>query len=295
MQPALPPGLSPGGRFSAWARVAPALVVADVDGTLIGPTATASDEVVAAVRRAAAAGLPVGFATGRMRLAVEPLWQQLRLPGPHILHNGAEVRAGGATVRSWPVPPAALEALLRSTGDRPDAYTEIYVEDGFLVSRRDERARPHWELLGHEPLGVLRAGDHIGEAVLKATVAVFDHADPAPIVEAVQQAGLRAGTAGSPLTPQLTYVNATHVDAHKGHALAAAAAHVGLDASQVAVIGDALNDLPMLEIAGTAIAMGQSPQAVRDAAHLVAPDVHADGVAAALDACLAWRAADGIR
>ncbi|WP_052668227.1 HAD family hydrolase [Nitriliruptor alkaliphilus] len=286
----LPEGIEPGGRFGDWRPPSPAFVVCDVDGTLVGPSADASDEVVAAVDRAQSAGLRVGFATGRMRGAVDALQAQLHARGPHVLHNGAEVRADGRTVAAWTLEPAQIDALLAIAAGRDDLYVEIYPEDGFLASRWDERARPHWGILGREPSGVIRSSaDLDGAPVLKATFAVFDRDAVPTLLEAISDAGLLAGAAGSPRTPELLYVNATHPEADKGRALVRAAAHLGVAMSDVVAIGDEANDLSMLAVAGTAIAMGQAADEIRDAAHLVVPAVDAHGVAVALDACLAWR------
>ncbi|MFP5308062.1 MAG: HAD family hydrolase [Actinomycetes bacterium] len=286
--PDLPGGLRPGGRFDTWAPAPPAYLVADVDGTLVGPTPHASDGVVDAVRAAQAAGLRVGFATGRMRLAVEPLWAQLRADGPHVLHNGGEVRAGGATVASFPVPPERVAAALEACA-MADLYLEVYVPDGYHVNVADPRAEPHWELLGHPPLSELGRAREVEGPVLKVTAAVFDRDEVPHVVDLFDGLGLRAGPAGSPLTPTMTYVNGTDPAAHKGTALRAAAAHVGVDLAAVVAVGDAHNDLPMLKVAGTAIAMGQADPDVLAAAHLVAPSVDDDGVAAVLAACLDWR------
>jgi Cof subfamily protein (haloacid dehalogenase superfamily) len=286
----LPAHVLPGGRFDAWRPQRPRYVVCDVDGTLVGPHAHATDEVVDAVARAQEAGIRVGFATGRMRDAVAALASQLGAVGPHVLHNGAEVRADGRTVASWTIAPEQVEGLLALADGRDDAYVEIYTESRYLVSDRDERARPHWLILGRDPDGVISsAADLDGEPVLKATYAVFDDASPQPIVDGIAALGLLAGPAGSPRTPELLYVNATDPAADKGRALTAAAAHLGIELEAVAAVGDAHNDLSMLEIAGTAIAMGQADDEVRAAAHLVVPDVDAHGVAIALDAVIGWQ------
>ncbi|MEX1179083.1 MAG: HAD family hydrolase [Nitriliruptor sp.] len=286
----LPTGVLPGGRFSGWSPPRPAYVVCDVDGTLVGPSAEATDEVVAAIDRAQAAGVRVGFATGRMRGAVEPLQRQLRAAGPHVLHNGAEVRADGRTIHAWTLDAVQIDAMLTIAAARDDCYVEIYPDDGFHVSSWDERARAHWRILGQEPIGVLGAAAELdGAPVLKATFAVFDPPAVEPLLASIEAAGLLAGAAGSPRTPQLTYVNATHPAADKGRALARAADHLGVPLTEVVAIGDAPNDLSMFAVAGTAIAMGQAEDEVRDAAHLVVPEVDAHGVAVALDACLGWR------
>lgn len=253
----------------------------------MGATGVPSDRVVAATVRAADHGIRVGFATGRMRLAVAGLWETLRLPGPHVLHNGAEVRVDQRTVAAWPVPRAGVEAILE-LADTLDLYVELYVEAGFHVSQWDERARAHWDLLGHEPLGVVTRADQVDEPILKATFGLFDPEDVDRLVDALEGAGLAAGAAGSPVTPDITYVNATDRAVDKGAAVAAAAGHLDVPLSSVVAVGDAANDAAMLAVAGTAVAMGQAPADLQEQAHLVAPSVDDDGVAAVLDAVVAW-------
>jgi hydroxymethylpyrimidine pyrophosphatase-like HAD family hydrolase len=161
-----------------------------------------------------------------------------------------------------------------------------------VVSSMDERARVHWEILGIQPRGVITsAADLDGAAVPKATLPAFDLATIPAIEAGVRELGLLAGGAGSPRTPGLFYINATHPEADKGRAVLRAAAHIGLSASSVVAIGDAANDVSMLERVGTAIVMGQADGATRAAAHLVAPDVAADGAAVALDAVISWHRA----
>jgi Cof subfamily protein (haloacid dehalogenase superfamily) len=288
----LPDLVVPGGRFADWRPARPAYVVCDVDGTLIGPRAVSSPGVAAAFGRAREAGLRVGFATGRSRDAVAELHDQLGGDGPHVLHNGAEVRLGGATLAAWHLTVPQVDGLLAIARGRRDAYVEIYLEVGFYASSRDERARPHWEILGSEPLAEVDQAAQIGDAsVMKATFAVFDARGVDAIETGVADLGLLAGTAGSPRTPGIVYVNATHPEADKGRGIVHAARHLGLGLDEVVAIGDASNDRSMLEVAGTAIAMGQAPEEIRALAHLVVPDVADDGAAVALDAAIAWRRA----
>lgn len=285
----LPAGVRPGGRFDGWAHLPAVYVVCDVDGTLVGPRHDATDEVVAAVGRAQAAGIRVGVATGRMRDAVLPLIKQLGAHGPHVLHNGAEVRDDERLVASWSLTPEQVDGLLALGRSRDDTYVEVYTETGYVVSAMDDRARVHWDILGIEPRGVIgSAADLDGAAVPKATLPAFDPKTIPDIEAAVRELGLLAGGAGSPRTPGLFYINATHPEADKGRALTRAAAHLGIGIEQTAAIGDEVNDLSMLAVAGSAIAMGQAATSIREAAHLVVPEVDAHGVAVALDALVAW-------
>jgi Cof subfamily protein (haloacid dehalogenase superfamily) len=287
----LPVGVRPGGRFDGWAHRPAVYVVCDVDGTLVGPRHDAADEVVAAVARAQAAGIRVGVATGRMRDAVLPLIEQLGARGPHVLHNGAEVRDGDRLVASWSLTAEQVDGLLELGRTRDDTYVEVYTETGYVVSSMDERAQAHWEILGIQPRGVIGSASELdGVAVPKATLPAFDPASIPAIEAAVEELGLLAGGAGSPRTPGLFYINATHPEADKGRALARAAEHLGIGLDRTAAIGDEVNDLSMLAVAGSAIAMGQAAATIHEAAHLVVPEVDAHGVAVALDALVAWTA-----
>jgi len=279
----LPPRLAPGGRWDTWTRTRVEYCVADVDGTLVGEDNHPTNATIAAVTQLQASGVPVGVATGRMRLSAEPIALAIGARGPHVLHNGAEVRSNGERLAAWPLTDEQLAAII-AIGEELGAYAEIYVNDGYLVTRTDARALPHWRLLGRQPLATITTVSDAPDIVLKATFAVFE--DP-PLVDAVcaavTAAGLRVGRSHSPVTPGIIYVNTTHPDADKGVALAAAAGHAGTTLERTAAVGDAPNDIPMLLKAGTAIAMGDASPEVRAAAHLVAPRVADDGVAVALE------------
>lgn len=286
----LPTGLTPGGRFAEWRPQTPAYVVCDIDGTLVGPSHLASTEVADAVARAKAAGLHVGVATGRMRGGVAKLNEQLNAPGPHVTFNGGEVRSSDGVIASWSLSAEQVDGLIAIARAGDDRYVEIYTDEGFWIAPYDERGRPHWQILDAEPDGEITSAAQLdGAPVLKATFAAFADGVVDQLVHDVAALGLLPGAAGSPRTPELDYVNATHPDADKGRAILRAADYLDIGIEQVVAVGDAPNDLSMLGVAGTAIAMGQAPDSIRAAAHLVAPSVDAHGVATVIDAVLGWR------
>lgn len=283
----LPDGVRAGGRHGEWDPSAPAYVVMDVDGTLLGEVPEVTGAVADALAAAAEAGLALGFATGRMRAAVAPLWRQTRLGGPHIVHNGAEVRAEGRTIASWPLS-AAQAATVRRLCAEHGWYAEFYVGEGYHVTDARPEAAIHWGMLHRDPDGLVADLAEDTE-VLKATVALFGE-NPAPAVARLESEGLAPGTATSPMAPGVAFINVTDPQVDKGRALRTASAHLGVSLDEVVAVGDGLNDLSMLALAGTAIAMGQAPSAVLEAAHLVVPEVAADGVVHALEAVIGWRA-----
>jgi Cof subfamily protein (haloacid dehalogenase superfamily) len=290
----LPEGLRAGGRFAEWAPGVPAYVVADVDGTLIARGTTATPIVAEAVGEAHAAGLRVGFATGRLPFGVRDLHGQLRPEGPHIVHNGAQVRTEGRPLRTWPIPRAAARRLVElclANG----IYAEFYVGEEFVVTDRREAARTHWDTVTGEPSGLVEELDLDAVELIRGTVVVFSAPELPDVLTAVRRLGLAAEFAGSPLFPGATFVNAISPEADKGKGLVFAAGHLGIGLDEVVAVGDGQNDVSMLAVAGTAVAMGQAPADVIQAAHVVVPEVEADGVAHALRAAAEWRRAAATR
>ena len=146
----------------------------------------------------------------------------------------------------------------------------------------DERFKPHWTDIIGWPVGTVDSHPHLMSGVIKTTIVALDDAERDAALPAVAALGLRVGVATSPLTPGWSYLNITRMDADKGVALQAAAAALDLELSQVAVVGDGGNDVAMLALAGTAIAMGDAPTSLLRHAHFVVGDVEADGAAEAL-------------
>jgi hydroxymethylpyrimidine pyrophosphatase-like HAD family hydrolase len=79
------------------------------------------------------------------------------------------------------------------------------------------------------------------------------------------------------------YLDITAPQANKGDGVAALAAAIGVPLTNVAVLGDEHNNLPMFARAGLSIAMGQGSDAVRSAADWVTLPNEEDGVAHAID------------
>ncbi len=267
------------------------MVLLDVDGTLMGPTRVVTDGVVAAVGRAVAAGLLVGFATGRPVSGVAEAQSQLNLDGPHVVLNGAQVRKNGAAVRSWPMSAEQRQQVLDLCAER-DLYAELYTTDSLLVTAFDRRYESHWTEVIGMPAGTVDERPDLAAQTIKMTMVTTTDEERAAVVAAIEQLGLTPGPATSPVTPGLTYINITSPEANKGNAVRSIAELEGITTDEVVAIGDGANDLPMLQAAGTAIAMGGAEPSVAAASHFEVAGVEEDGAAQALDAVVAWASSE---
>ena len=79
------------------------------------------------------------------------------------------------------------------------------------------------------------------------------------------------------------FINAVARSVSKGESLCNVVDYLGIDLSQVIAIGDSFNDLPVFQIAGLSIAMGNASDSLKELADWVAPSVENDGVAVAIE------------
>ena len=88
--------------------------------------------------------------------------------------------------------------------------------------------------------------------------------------------------AKTPAYPGIDFINVVDPEVSKGRALQALTSHLGISLAEVMAIGDGINDIPLLSIAGLAVAMQNAPEEVREVADDITLDVDHSGVAAAV-------------
>ncbi len=261
---------------------APRLVALDIDGTLFAnePSTglveeTISPAVVAAVRRAYAAGAHVVMATGRSTFGVSHVWDQLGLP-----LNGAKVlsvASNGSVVFSYPPvevrstvtfdASAIVRMLMAEVPNAAVAVEEVGV--GYRINR----PFPDGEITGEMVLQTVE------ELVAKPVTRVIirdPHSSEEEFVELAEKLGL-SGT--NYFIGWTAWLDIAPEGISKASALADVAGELGVDQADVLAIGDGRNDIEMLRWAGRGVAMGQSPLEVQEAADDVTETVANDGVA----------------
>ena len=131
----------------------------------------------------------------------------------------------------------------------------------------------------HMPYRQVPSFDEYLDKAGKIMAASKDTAALAQCETALQE---KLGDRASIHLSQTYYLDCTHPEGTKGHAVRRIAALLGIDLAEVAVIGDMANDVPMFEVAPVSIAMGQSPDAVKRAAGHVTASNEDDGWARAI-------------
>ncbi|MGM7668004.1 HAD family hydrolase [Microbacterium sp. A93] len=259
------------------------LVGLDVDGTIILQDETMSPGVPEAVARVRDAGHVVTIATGRSWMATERWVDALEItPEFVVCSNGAvTMRRVADGWDRWHVEVFDPRVVLSLLTDRlPEAHYMVELESGqrLFTGEMDD-----WTLDGGRQVTL----EELGAQPVSRVVVVSPGHDEEDFHELVADAGLNevsyaiGWTAWLDIAPQ-------GVD--KGTALARVHTELGINGAQVFVAGDGRNDIGMfgwsLGIGGRAVAMGQAPTEVKDAAGEVTADVAEGGLARALDTLL---------
>jgi hydroxymethylpyrimidine pyrophosphatase-like HAD family hydrolase len=78
-------------------------------------------------------------------------------------------------------------------------------------------------------------------------------------------------------------VDFTHSGVNKAAATLELSQMIGVDAGSMVAAGDSYNDMPLLQVCGLGIAMGNAPDELKAIADYVAPPVEEDGLAVAIE------------
>ncbi|CAM3062196.1 Cof subfamily of IIB subfamily of haloacid dehalogenase superfamily/HAD-superfamily hydrolase, subfamily IIB [Sphingomonas antarctica] len=239
------------------------LLVSDIDGTLVRKDKSLPDANIAAIRQIVAAGCAVSLISARPPSGILPIAQALGLPGPFAAFNGGTVFDVDGGIR------AAHRLSPRIAGDmavlfaRHDVIRWLYADGQWLTNALDE-VHTLREVIaaGIDPIVTERWGDALERA--DKMVAVSD--DDALLTRVEGAARELAGGDATIARSQPYYLDITARAANKGDGLAELARIADVPLTEVAVMGDADNDLRMFASAGLSVAMGQSHDRVKSAA-----------------------------
>lgn len=107
-------------------------------------------------------------------------------------------------------------------------------------------------------------------------------ADPGAMASATKAVTDTFSNEVSATSSQSYYLDITHRDANKGNVVDYLAQIYGIDASEIATIGDMANDVLMFAKSGLAIAMGQSSDEIKSQATHVTTSLDDEGFARAV-------------
>jgi len=256
------------------------LLISDLDGTLLDERLQIDPRDVVAVALAHQEGIRVGIATGRMYRSALPHALALGADLPLICYQGAQIQelaqggsepemAAAKVLRREEVPgELGLEvlALCRRRG----FALNVYQDDHLYVDRVDDDVRFYTGIaqVTAEVAGRPTLEDRVRRGSTKLTVVARDRDRfQAALAELQELLGGRAEVTRS----LIGFCEITAPGVNKGKALNWLCRQLGVDPGDVVAVGDAPNDLPLLEAAGTRVAVETASEEVRQAADWLIP------------------------
>ncbi len=256
------------------------LVVSDIDGTLVDKQKQLTPATTEAVRRLEAAGIGFTVISARPMSGILPIAETLAIDAPMAAFNGGIIfRRDGSVAEHHIVDEAVTRGVMAIAADSP---VDVWVfADNLWYASTDVGAHVDSErrASNQDPIVTSDFADLLDHAD-KITFVSDDHAMLATLAERCKAAH---GADATIVQSQVYYLDVTALAANKGDGLIALAKTFDQPLAAVAVLGDQYNDVPMLERAGLAIAMGNAPDPVKSIAHEVTSGNDADGVAHAID------------
>ncbi|MGY0354343.1 sugar-phosphatase [Enterococcus avium] len=262
------------------------LVAIDLDGTLLNNDKCINKPVIDAIKATRQAGIHVVLSTGRPLSGTKKQLDELGLNKKDdyiITYNGALVLntktwdtifERGLTQEKY----LKIDQLARSLNvhlhlaDRKEMYT----------SNRD--ISPYTILesyLVNMPLHYRTSEEIIAENVSPIKMMMID--EPEILSEAFENIPKKYFDEYTIVRSTPTFIEILNPNASKGIALKELCKHLGINRSEVMAIGDAENDLSMIEFANIGIAMGNACEMIKTAADYTVATNLEDGVKEALD------------
>jgi len=240
------------------------LLITDLDGTLLTRAGCVHEDDLKAARALRAHGVHVSVATGRLYSGTREYAAAIGVRGPVGCADGSQLVDAGdhRALAVHALPPETVRWLLAV-----DGTPYVFAEDSV---HHDGRGEPY---LGYVKTWSNQTVVHadlaaVAWAMTKVVVVI---GQVAPLQAAYERARAEGLTALCfPFGDGLgLVVRRGGVD--KGTAIEFIAAHHGVSLEDVAVVGDWLNDVPMLKRAGHRFVMGHASDEVKAHAHHVLP------------------------
>lgn len=274
------------------------MIAIDLDGTLLSKDGVISEENIQAIHDAQKQGHVVTVCTGRCLIDVQHIVQKVGIECPMITGNGSVSYDGEKVIRNLALAPGIVSELL-SLVESHHCFYQVYTNKGtFIIQDGRERLAKEIDLQvaadpdfpaewaqkevdieyaqhGLQPCAQFELDSDL--EVSKVYVMSFDKQK----VQQLQER-LRDRTDISLTSSGWTKLEIAHPDVSKGNGLLHMADYLDIPVEDTVAIGDHWNDLPMFEVAGMSIAMGNAEEEVKAISTHVTKTQSENGVAHAL-------------
>jgi Cof subfamily protein (haloacid dehalogenase superfamily) len=257
-----------------------ALVLADVDGTLVTQEKVLTDKAKDAVKRLRDKGIKFAITSGRPPLGMKMVNDALHLDTPIAGFNGGVFTKPDWTVISSKV--LAHEAAKKTIEiiQEHKLVAWLYTPEEWYIPdpKGPHVAREAWTVKFDA-----KVAKDFTPFLDKAVKIVGVSDDLAAVAKCETDCRKALGSSVSAARSQPYYLDVTHPEATKGGVVAYLSHTLNIPPEQIATLGDMPNDVSMFEKSGMSIAMGNASAEVQAQANFVSTTNEQEGFANAID------------
>ena len=268
------------------------LLAIDVDGTLLDSRGRLPDAHRDALVEASAHGIEIALVTGRSFHFTHGVIDLLPIPLTLIVNNGAVVkRKNGETEWRQVLERDAARRILAETQHLEDSVAIVFDRPGErqIVFERMDWTHPNRRGYYEKNKAYIAAAPSpLADMLTEDPIQVMFNGSVEPMRALV--AALRAMPIADRFSVAITeyerrdfsLVDVNGAGCSKGTTLARLATSRGLTANEVMAVGDNLNDVEMLDFAGTSVVMGNATDALKARGYRLTGTNDEGGLAAAI-------------
>jgi Cof subfamily protein (haloacid dehalogenase superfamily) len=260
-----------------------ALVVSDVDGTLLTKDKTLTDDARHAVQRLREAGIGFTIVSSRPSLGMHFLIEPLQITLPFGSFNGSSiVDPQLKPIEQHLIPKSAAERCL-------EVLNQFGVDIWLFTNEKWLTRNGNGEYVPHEKLAIRADPTIVADfsPYLSAACKIVGASSDAALLQRCEAAMQQAvGAQATAVRSQTYYLDVTPPGFDKGTFVQAMAKRLGISTDAVATIGDMQNDLAMFKKSGLSIAMGNATDEVKKQATHVTTSNEDEGFAGAIEIIL---------
>lgn len=260
------------------------LLCFDIDGTLLDDQKRISDSVKTSLRYADNMGIRIALASGRMPAGVELIERELGIDCIKICNAGTYILMQGNCIGSEYLSIDSMRGIYHLVAEKRGIPMWIFRGKDWLVTgvdwfvERETQIIPYkpeviamdklierWEGRGWFPNKLLMAGN---PEMIQSIHQYMKDSDWSDIEVAYSSD---------------SFIEIFPKGVNKGKALATVCNYLGIGLQDVMAFGDQELDIPMIEAAGTGVAMGNAIPRLKEKADFVTKDNNGEGIAYALE------------
>jgi Cof subfamily protein (haloacid dehalogenase superfamily) len=260
-----------------------ALVVSDVDGTLVTKDKRLTEAASAAVRRLHQAGIGFTITSSRPVIGMGFLIDELNITLPVGPFNGSSmVGPDMKPIEQHLIPSPAVQRSL-------DLFKENGIDIWLFTNEHWFAKNADGEYVPNEKRAIRAEPTVISDFtpyLAQACKVVGSSSDFALLARCEREMQKALGTEATAVRSQSYYLDITPPGQNKGTFVQAVARRLGISTDTVATIGDMHNDVAMFKASGLSFAMGNASDDVKQCATYVTDTNEDDGFAKAIDMML---------